>query len=330
MFVHVREEAGLDDTLCVGNGITVENANHLIIQDNAFKNLYCNSESNTQRTIKVASQSYNPVIQRNTFLNCAFPIEFHNSDGIIEVNYGKIINNFYFRSYGIKSSEGAFYSSSPNSIIAHNNIYIANININIRPILVRFRNTKNVTICNNILQSNLDIISPFVKSATGISSHNVFNAELNWFVDPNVGDLHLIWESYAVYSNCKNKGIKLSGIDYDIDNRLRDNGMYVDIGAEEYNTQCRSIKTPAINTTNISDNKIDNNINEMLLMAVVLLIVAISVIITCVFCYFINYDSKPKTEEPNEEHEPTPRDLPELKLFNIAYILVHEYMHALL
>ena len=90
----------------------------------------------------------------------------------------------------------------------------------------RFSGTSGVLIANNL--TNRAIAQR--DGASGSVSHNVTDAESNWFINPSAGNLHL---SSAI-PTVVDQGRSISGLTTDFDGGSRPQGDGIDIGADEW------------------------------------------------------------------------------------------------
>src|SRR5262249_45360986 len=170
----------------------------------------------------------------NTFINCDRAIAFglneltsgyDNQGGIIENNFVYMAPGEYSATRIAGADAPILAWDSPSTVIANNTVLVNGNMPN--SIQVRFVETTNVVINNNLGDATLRSRD----SATYTASGNYFSATPSMFVNPSIGDLHLISNS-ATQANVIGKASLLANVTTDYDGETRTNPT--DIGADQF------------------------------------------------------------------------------------------------
>lgn len=201
-------------------GIDVHRGKNWQVSRNTFKNIRSPSGSISEHAIHFWSDSQDILVEKNTIINCDRGIGFGLGDrgtsgGIIKNNmiYNDGTGNFDDVGIGLENAANAKVF---NNTIFHEQSYP-------NAIEYRFAGT-DAQIYNNL--TNKKITERNGGSAD--LSHNVTNAETNWFEDVSSGDLHL----QSAVSEVIDQGLELSEVSEDIDGENRSDDK-ADVGADE-------------------------------------------------------------------------------------------------
>ncbi len=202
-------------------GLDIHGGNNWIVRDNVFKNISSPSQQEAEHAVHFWDNSGDNIVERNKIVNCDRGIGFGlgsspNTGGIIRNNMITNDGSGTFHDVGIG------LETSPNTEVYNNSIHIAYQNA----IEYRFPATMNVQIINNL--TNRGITSR--NGGQAEESNNYEEANSNWYVDVNEGDLRLIDN----ISEVTDQGIDLGDlVVVDIDQTQRPQGISYDIGAHE-------------------------------------------------------------------------------------------------
>jgi len=203
-------------------GVDAHNAKNWIVRDNVFKNIKSPSDDIAEFAIHFWSESANTIVERNTIMNCDRGIGFGLGD---RGHVGGIIrNNMIYHDSSEDFSDVAIgLEDARNSQVYNNTIFMVNSYPN--AIEYRFGSTTGVQIYNNL--TNRAIIAR--DGASGTVANNITSAQVDWFVSPSSGNLHLSSSVYSVVDQGRN----VSGLTNDFDGESRPKGGGIDIGADE-------------------------------------------------------------------------------------------------
>jgi hypothetical protein len=217
-------------------GVDVHAGANWVVSNNFFQNFHTpdGSANLWNPTVLFWNHSINNTVQGNAFINCDRAIAF----GLNELTSGydnqggSIQNNFVYMAPGeysagrIAAADAPIIAfDSPGTTIDHNTILVNGNMPN--SIQVRFVETTNVLIRNNLADASLRSRDLAAFTASG----NCFSATPSMFVNPGIGNLHLISNS-ATRANVIGKATLLSNVRTDYDGETRHSPT--DIGADEF------------------------------------------------------------------------------------------------
>jgi hypothetical protein len=238
------------------NGVDVHGGSTWIVSNNLFENFHTpDSSANLWNPVVLFwNHSVNNTVNANTFINCdraiAFGLDeltsgYDNQGGIIENNFVYMAAGEYSASRIAGADAPIIAWDSPGTLIANNTI-LTNGNMP-NSIQLRFVETANVTIDNNLSDAPVRARD----SATYTASDNYFSATASMFVNPAIGDLHLISNS-ATQANVIGKGVFLASIPTDYDGQTRTSPT--DIGADQYSATTSNLTVSPSTLTSATAN----------------------------------------------------------------------------
>jgi hypothetical protein len=203
------------------NGVDVHTGDNWIIRHNLFRNIRA-PQGLAGPAILMWNASTNTLVDGNTFIECQREIAM----GLIERTPndhtgGVVRNNFIYRS--LPGDSAIYVADSPGTRVVHNTILISGTYAN--PIEYRFPHTTGTVIANNVLDGAI----AGRDGATGSVSGNFLNAVATQFVNPAIGDLHLLPTAAALLDRVS---VVPTGAALDWDGQPRPAGV-ADIGADE-------------------------------------------------------------------------------------------------
>jgi hypothetical protein len=208
------------DLPCYTGGIDAHWAGNWTIRDNVIKGFWC-GDGLSEHGIHFWDNSSNILVERNQIIDCDRGIGFGlGNDG----NSGGIIRNnmiYHGPDHGY-SDVGISVESTPNAKVYNNTIYHVH---NYSAIEYRFYSTTNILIANNLTNRSISLRD----GASGQVTHNVTSAQLSWFKNPAIGDLHLA----SFISSVVDQGLSISGLTDDFDKEKRPQGRGPELGADE-------------------------------------------------------------------------------------------------
>ena len=215
--------AGIGPQWYIG-GIDVHNARNWIVRNNTFRGIRSPGGSIAEHAIHFWSDSRETLVEKNTIIDCDRGIGFGLGDRG-HVN-GIIRNNMIFHrnTSGDFADVGIALESAPGAQVYNNTIIQEHSYLN--AIEYRFSSTSNVLIANNLTNR-------LIRQRDGASAnvtHNIENADSDWFANPANGDLHLTSAVSAVIA----QGTSITGLIDDFDGQSRPAGSNPDIGADQY------------------------------------------------------------------------------------------------
>ena len=191
--------------------------------DNIFKN-FKGANGGGRGAIFIWNQSRNIVVERNVFIGCDRSIAFgnpseptnyepgtlHNYDGIIR-------NNFITGGY--KGGKGIEIVWADNIKVFNNTIWSSDTNY---LAIHYFQKINRISLSNNLVRGKIS------GEGKEVISEGNFTGNLeDYFVNPEIGDLHLTKHAREALG----KGLQLPGLKDDIDRQKR--GNRPDIGADQ-------------------------------------------------------------------------------------------------
>lgn len=208
------------DLPCYTGGIDAHWAGNWTIRDNVVKGFWC-GDGLSEHGIHFWDNSSDILVERNQIIDCDRGIGFGlGNDG----NSGGIIRNnmiYHGPDHGY-SDVGISVESTPNAKVYNNTIYHVH---NYSAIEYRFSPTTNILIANNLTNRSISLRD----GASGQVTHNVTSAQLSWFKNPAIGDLHLA----RPISSVVDQGLSISGLTDDFDKEKRPQGRGPELGADE-------------------------------------------------------------------------------------------------
>jgi len=204
------------------NGVDVHTGNNWIVRHNLFRNIRAPQGQLAGPAILMWNGSTNTLVDGNTFINCQREIAIGLIERTPNDHTGGIVrNNFIYRN--VAGDSAIYIADSPNTQVLHNSIFISGTYAN--PIEYRFAHTTGTVIANNILDGSIAARD----GATGSVSGNYTTATAALFVNPGLGDLHLLPSASAVLNKIASPP---SAAAADWDGQPRPAGT-TDIGADE-------------------------------------------------------------------------------------------------
>jgi hypothetical protein len=215
--------AGVGPQYYIG-GVDALGVHEWVIRNNTFRDIISPSGSVAQYAIHFWNSSENNLVENNLIINCDRGIGFGltpdtgNRGGIIRNNMiYHAANKGEFADTGIALGNSAESEVYNNTIIMEHDFPWA--------IEYRFSGTKDILIANNLTNQPIQVRD----GASGTVTDNVTNADVSWFKEASLGDLHL---DYAV-SSVVDRGRTVSGLVSDFDGQSRPQGDGIDVGADE-------------------------------------------------------------------------------------------------
>ena len=211
------------------NGIDIHHGAGWIIRYNLFRNIRVppTAPQSLGPAVLMWSGSRDTVTFANTFIDCERAIAYGlgPQSGFPNAHQGGIIcSNFIYRSASVPGDAGISLWDSPDTQVLHNTVIQNGTFPN--AIEYRFPTTTGVVVENNLTDG--DIVSR--DGAQGQVAGNVTNATPALFVEPGIGDLHLVSTAAAAID----QGLPLAACATDWDGDPRPFGPAPDVGADEY------------------------------------------------------------------------------------------------
>jgi hypothetical protein len=202
------------------SGIVAHNAKDWEIRDNIFKDIRSPTEDVAEFAIHFMSGSEDTLVERNLIINCDRGIGF----GMGEQGHqgGVIRNNMIYHDAG-EGGVGIGLESAADPEVYNNTLYQEHSYPN--AIEARFAETTGAFIANNLTNRSLVELD----GASAEFTHNVDTADGDWFIDPDLGDLHL----GSAIAEVVDQGIEIPDLTDDFDEDGRPQGSGIDIGADE-------------------------------------------------------------------------------------------------
>lgn len=215
---------------CYTGGIDVHRATGWWVHHNHIEGFWCD-DGLSEHGIHFWRACHDTLVEQNTILNSARGIGFGLGSSAVDGHVGGAIrNNFVAASSpGLNASDSGFdtgigLESADGAIVDHNSV-VSTYAPRSSSVEWRWPGT-TASINNNLVSHNL--LERNGGQATLQS--NLDGADLSWFVDPAVGDLHLV----SADEPPVNAGAQLppGRCDFDIDGDARDGAP--DVGADEW------------------------------------------------------------------------------------------------
>lgn len=204
-----------------------------VIRDNVFRRIRAPVGQLAGPTILMWRNSLNTLIERNQFIECdraialgLSPPDANSRGGETTYDHqgGVVRNNFVYRAAGSATGDVGLTVNYANNYQIHHNTVLLN---NSFPWTIEYR----FSVSTGALAYNLTDGPIFQRDgAQGTLTSNLANAQLSWFVNPGLGDLHLNASAVAAI----NQAAPLANVTDDIDGDPRPIGPAPDIGADEY------------------------------------------------------------------------------------------------
>jgi hypothetical protein len=211
------------------NGIDIHFGSGWIIRYNLFRNIRVppSAPQSLGPAVLMWSGSRDTVTFANTFIDCERAIAYglgpqagftHGHQG------GLICSNFIYRSAGVAGDSGISLWDSPGTQVLHNTV----VQSGTYPTAIeyRFATTTGVAVENNLADG--DVVAR--DGAQGVEAGNVTDATPGLFVQPSIGDLHLLPTAAAAID----QGVALAECGIDWDGEARPFGPGRDVGADEH------------------------------------------------------------------------------------------------
>ena len=236
---------------CYTGGIDAHKARGWLVRDNVIKGFWC-PEGLAEHAVHFWDGSRDTVVERNVLKNNARGVGFGMTDkgstrtypdapcpaaqGYVDHYGGTIRNNFIFtcRKDLFAAQDGADCGiclwQSCQTRVLHNTVYSTDPLRTFSSIEWRFGNTR-ADIINNLVNVSMQERD----GASANVSGNVTNAQADWFVNAELGDLHLVERATSVID----QAASLAGVTDDIDGACRPAGPTADVGAHEYGASSR-------------------------------------------------------------------------------------------
>jgi hypothetical protein len=238
------------------NGFDILAGADWLVRDNSFVNIRAPAGQLAGPAVLAWRATHDTVVERNVFLNCdraialglSSPSPTHGRDGDTTYDHvgGIIRNNLVWRDAdSITGDIGITVNFARDVRIEHNTV-IQNDTFPFGAIEYRFGVT------NAVIRNNLSDAPIWRRDdATAELAGNVTDAQANWFVDADAGDLHLrasatgaIDRAVAGGAGAVDPGSAATVAD-DVDGEARPWGEAADVGADEW----RPGGTPAVGPT---------------------------------------------------------------------------------
>lgn len=220
----IEENPTSSSLQCYTGGIDVLTADNWHVHDNTFEDIYCTNGHLPTHMVLFWRDSSNPLVERNTVINCARGIGFGLGSSSNHTG-GTIRNNMIYDNSSISGTfdVGIGVENGADVEIYNNTVFTGHY---FNSIEYRFSGTTGTKIYNNLTNKNIASRN----YGSGDVQANVTSAQGGWFYDLENGDLHLASEISTVVD----RGLDIASVTDDIDGEVRQSGSY-DIGADEYN-----------------------------------------------------------------------------------------------
>lgn len=207
---------------CYTGGIDAHKAHGWTIRDNLIEGFWCPTGL-AEHAIHMWDNSSDSVVERNRLIHNARGVGFGmgkkgHSGGIIRNNMIHTLQDV-----------GIGLETAPNAKVYNNTVLTGNYANSIE---YRFETTAGIEIINNAT----DRAIRNRKGGKAKIESNVTNAQSNWFINTDKGDLHIVSDSI---SSLIDRGQTLDSVSDDFDGDHRPIGSAYDIGADEYSGSSR-------------------------------------------------------------------------------------------
>jgi len=230
--------AGIGPQWYIG-GVDGHFTRNWIVRYNVFKNIGSPAGDIAEFAVHFWSDSEDTLVEGNQIIDCdrGIGLGMGTNRGHLR---GVIRNNMIV--HGNRNLEfadvGISLESCPGAQVYNNSIFFANDYPN--AIEYRFVTTNNVLIVNNLCNK-------LIRSRDGASAviaNNLTNALSDWFVDPSMGNLHLMSAISSVIDEGTSGIPGLPTPFLDFDRQTRPLGAEFDIGADEYQLGTLTLISP--------------------------------------------------------------------------------------
>ena len=207
------------------DGVDVLGGTGWIIRNNTFKNIRApkNSGMLAGAAVLMWHQSKDTILEQNHFIECDMGVQFGNPSGDQDDHVGGVIrNNVFFRK---APGDVAISLNRACNVKVYHNTVIHNETF---PWTIEYRYTN--TFGENSGDIRYNLTDGPIMERNGSSAYlegNITNAQHEWFVDAENGNLHLSNHATPVID----QALPLAEVKNDIDNEYRD--ITPDIGADE-------------------------------------------------------------------------------------------------
>ncbi len=220
------------------NGTDVHQGANWVIRHNLFRNIVAPSGQLAGPAVLMWNGSSDSIVEANLFLNVQYGIALGlNPNKVDDHLRGIVRNNFFYRNSTQGGDVGITINNSAGAKVLNNTVIMSGTYPN--AIEYRFPATSGVDIRYNLTDASVQARD----GATGTVSSNVTNAQMPWFVNASVGDLHLTSSATQAIS----KAQPHPDVTTDYDDQPRPIGLAPDIGADEYGTPGVSVPTAPTN-----------------------------------------------------------------------------------
>lgn len=215
------------------NGLSIHAGIGWRISNNTFSNFHTpdNADFLSNAAVLVWNGARETVTENNTFINVDRAISYGLSEKGHDHRGGVIRNNMVYMAPGLYSEARSASADapiiiwdSPNTKVLHNSVLTNGNTPN--SIQLRFE-TSAVEVAYNLTDAPIR----HRDGAYFTGNKNVVNAQPDWFVDPDAGNLRITTTSAKVRDRVRRHRLAV----LDIDGQQRPNGSKVDIGADEAN-----------------------------------------------------------------------------------------------
>jgi hypothetical protein len=209
-----------------------------IVRYNLFRNILAPvGQGLAGNAVLAWNGSSNTVVEGNTFINVARGISLGLVDksGGFDHQGGLIANNTFYRDPSLPQDIDVpiMVADSPNTKVLHNTVITRGDYPN--AIEYRFASSNGLQIRNNLSDAGIQARDGAAATVSG----NTTNAQLNWFVNPTAGDLHLLSSAPVI-----DQASVLADVPLDIDGQSR--GSNPDVGADEFGSSTPGDTTPPV------------------------------------------------------------------------------------